>query len=271
MLAARGGLGYHRAIRVSPQAMSDTSPSTIVTAAILVIGDEILSGRTKDRNIGFIAERLYEIGVDLREVRVVPDEEDEIVAAVNALRARYDYLFTTGGIGPTHDDITADAIAKAFGVTIGYDPRAVAMMRQRFAESELNEGRMRMTRIPAGSDLLESPLTRAPGFRTGNVFVLPGVPSIMQSMMDHVLPLLKAGRPFNSVQLRADLLEGDFATALTRIAQEHPGAIIGSYPFVEDGVPNVNILIRSREVGLLDAARAAVETMLADLRAELGK
>src|SRR5438477_6540345 len=128
-----------------------TAPSNLVTADVLVIGDEILSGRTKDKNIGYIAEYLTNLGIDLKEVRVVPDEEEEIVVALNALRDRYTYVFTTGGIGPTHDDITADCVAKAFGVAIGYDPRAVAIMRERFAESDLNEARMRMTRIPAGA------------------------------------------------------------------------------------------------------------------------
>ncbi|HUN10833.1 MAG TPA: competence/damage-inducible protein A, partial [Rhabdaerophilum sp.] len=139
-----------------------------ITAAILVIGDEILSGRTKDKNIGYIAEYLTNIGIDLREVRVVPDDEAEIVAAVNALRGRYTYLFTTGGIGPTHDDITADCIAKALGVSIDLDPRAVAMLRERYTPEDLNESRLRMARIPAGADLIENPISKAPGFRVGN-------------------------------------------------------------------------------------------------------
>ncbi len=164
-----------------------------VTAALLVIGDEILSGRTKDKNIGYIAEYLTGIGVDLSEVRVVPDVEAEIVAAVNALRTRYTYLFTTGGIGPTHDDITADAVAKAFGVAIDIDPRAVAMMQQRYQPGELNEARLRMARIPAGADLIENPISKAPGFRIGNVFVMAGVPAIMQAMLD--VDRARASRP----------------------------------------------------------------------------
>src|SRR5205085_8227131 len=165
----------------------------IVTAGILVIGDEILSGRTKDKNIGYIAEYLTNIGIDLKEVRVVPDLEEEIVAAVNALRSRYAYLFTTGGIGPTHDDITADAVAKAFGVPIDVDPRAKAMMLERYKPEDLNEARLRMARIPQGADLVDNPISRAPGFKLGNVIVMAGVPSIMQAMLDSVAPSLTTG------------------------------------------------------------------------------
>src|SRR5918994_1473232 len=167
--------------------------STIVTAGLLVIGDEILSGRTKDKNIGYIAEYLTNIGIDLREVRVVPDEEAEIVAALNALRARYTYVFTTGGIGPTHDDITADAVAKAFGVDIGIDERARAMMLERYKPEDLNEARLRMARIPDGADLVDNPISRAPGFKLGNVIVMAGVPTIMQAMLDSVAPTLSTG------------------------------------------------------------------------------
>jgi molybdenum cofactor synthesis domain-containing protein len=157
---------------------------SIITAAILVIGDEILSGRTKDKNIGYIAEYLTNIGIDLKEVRVVADEEDEIVAAVNALRGRYTYVFTTGGIGPTHDDITADCVAKAFGVSIDVDPRARALLLTRIAEKDMNEARLRMARIPMGADLILNKVSAAPGFRIGNVHVMAGVPSIFQAMLD---------------------------------------------------------------------------------------
>src|SRR5918993_4519084 len=164
-----------------------------VTAALLVIGDEILSGRTKDKNIGYIAEYLTGIGIDLMEVRVVPDVEAEIVAAVNALRERYTYLFTTGGIGPTHDDITADSVAKAFGVPIDQDPRAVALLLERYKPEDLNEARLRMARIPAGAELVENPISKAPGFKLGNVIVMAGVPTIMQAMLDVVAPSLQTG------------------------------------------------------------------------------
>src|SRR5512133_3734295 len=166
-----------------------------VTAAILVIGDEILSGRTKDKNIGYIADYLGEIGIDLREVRIVPDVEDDIVEAVNALRHRYTYVFTTGGIGPTHDDITADAVAKAFGVPIVEDPRAIAILHEwvKTTGAEMNEARLRMTRIPKGADLILNKVSGAPGFWIGNAIVMAGVPSIMQAMLDEVVTKLKSG------------------------------------------------------------------------------
>src|SRR5947207_569476 len=157
-------------------------PGAVITAGVLVIGDEILSGRTKDKNIGFIAEYLTGIGIDLKEVRVVADDEQAIIEALNALRRRYAYVFTTGGIGPTHDDITADAVAKAFGVPIDYHPVAVALMRQRFGDAELNEARMRMARVPTGAELIANKVSTAPGFRIENVLVMAGVPAIMQAM-----------------------------------------------------------------------------------------
>ena len=164
-----------------------------VTAAVLVIGDEVLSGRTQDANTHYIANYLSQIGVDLCEARVVPDLETEIVAAVNALRARYTYVFTTGGIGPTHDDITADAIARAFGVGIDEDPRALAMLRERFSEADLNPARRRMARIPAGAALVPNAISKAPGFWIGNVIVMAGVPSVMHAMLDTVGLQLRAG------------------------------------------------------------------------------
>lgn len=185
---------------------------TEVTAALLVIGDEILSGRTKDKNIGYIAEYLTNSGIDLREVRVVPDVEAEIVDAINALRARYTYLFTTGGIGPTHDDITADCVAKAFGVSIDVDPRAVNVMLERYKPEELNEARLRMARIPAGAELIENPVSKAPGFMIDNVIVMAGVPNIMQAMLDHVAPRLKTGTRV----LRAQSMPPGWARACMR-------------------------------------------------------
>src|SRR5579863_6054278 len=164
-----------------------SQPGKVITAAVLVIGDEILSGRTKDRNVGYIAEYLTNMGIELREARVVPDVEAEIVAALNALRARYTYVFTTGGIGPTHDDITADAVAKAFGVAIGEDPRALAIMMERYKPEDLTAARRRMARIPEGADLIENPVSKAPGFRIGNVIVMAGVPSVMQAMLDNAI------------------------------------------------------------------------------------
>jgi molybdenum cofactor synthesis domain-containing protein len=250
--------------------MTTTAPGKagIVTAGLLVIGDEILSGRTKDKNIGHIAEYLTNIGIDLREVRVVPDIEDEIITALDAMRARYTYLFTTGGIGPTHDDITADCVAKAFGVSIDHDPRAVAILKERFDAmgTQMNEARMRMTRIPAGAELVLNKVSAAPGFRIGNVIVMAGVPSIMQAMLDDVAPKLATGAKMLSETVRANTREGDIGTELGAVAKLHPDVMIGSYPFVDDGGPNTNIVVRAREPDKLAAAKAAVEDMLARVR-----
>ena len=245
----------------------------IVTAGLLVIGDEILSGRTKDKNIGYIAEYLTTIGVDLREVRVVPDIEEDIIAALDALRGRYTYLFTTGGIGPTHDDITADCVAKAFGVTIDYDPRAVAIMKERFDAmgTTMNEARMRMTRIPAGAELVLNKVSAAPGFWIGNVIVMAGVPSIMQAMLDYVAPKLATGAKMLSETVRADAREGDVGTELGAVAKAHPDVIIGSYPFMDDRGPNTNIVVRARDADKLAAAKAAVEAMLEKVRPTIAR
>jgi len=241
--------------------------SEVITAAILVIGDEILSGRTKDKNIGYIAEYLTNIGIDMREVRVVPDIEEEIIAALNALRSRYTYVFTTGGIGPTHDDITADCVAKAFGVTIDVDPRAKALLLTRIAEKDMNEARLRMARIPAGADLILNKVSAAPGFRIGNVHVMAGVPSIMQAMLDEVAPTLKTGVKLLSETVKANCREGDIGGPLGEIAKAHPDVMIGSYPFQDDGKPNTNLVVRSRDPQKLAAAKAAVEDMLVRVRA----
>src|SRR4030081_1037807 len=241
--------------------------SDIVTAGILVIGDEILSGRTKDKNIGFIAEYLTNIGIDLKEVRVVADDEADIIAALDALRGRYTYVFTTGGIGPTHDDITADSIAKAFGVGIDHHPEVVARFRERFqGAGELNEARLRMARIPDGAELIQSATILAPGFKIGNVIVMAGVPSIMQAMMDIVAPKLKSGVRMLSESVRANAREGDIGGPLREIANAHPDTIIGSYPFQdEDKKPNTNLVVRSRDPEKLNAAMNAVKEMLAGL------
>jgi len=238
----------------------------IITAALLIIGDEILSGRTKDKNIGYIAEYMTNIGIDLKQVRVVPDEEEDIVAALNALRSRYSYVFTTGGIGPTHDDITADCVAKAFGVPIDVDPRAVAMMRERFKPEELNEARLRMARMPEGADLVQNSYNKVPGFRIGNVIVMAGVPVIMQAMLDAVAPTLQTGVKLLSESVRADMREGDIGEPLRAVAKAHPATMIGSYPFWDEaGQPNTNLIVRSREPAALAAAMADVKAMLAAL------
>jgi molybdenum cofactor synthesis domain-containing protein len=239
----------------------------IVTAGLLVIGDEILSGRTKDKNIGYIAEYLTNIGIDLSEVRVVPDVEEEIVEALNALRRRYTYVFTTGGIGPTHDDITADAVAKAFGVPVDYDERIVSLMRARFTDTDLNEARMRMARVPRGADLVANSVSKVPGFWIGNVIVMAGVPQIMHSMLDAAAPKLKTGRKMLSETIHAGMREGDIGTPLAEIARAHKDVMIGSYPFSNGGLADTNLVVRSRDPKALADAKTAVETMLERLRA----
>ncbi len=242
--------------------------SPAVTAALLVIGDEILSGRTKDKNIGYIAEYLTAMGIDLKEVRVVPDDEGEIIAAINTLRAKFTYLLTTGGIGPTHDDITADCVAKALGVEISHDPRAVAMLRERYVNPEdLNEARLRMARIPHGSTLIANSISKAPGFMCGNVIVMAGVPAIMQVMLDEIARSLVKGRVMASLSVDAGgLPEGAYAAALGAIQKGHEGVIIGSYPHF-DGVKFANqIVLRSRDEALLQKVRGEVEAMIVSLK-----
>lgn len=244
--------------------MTEPQSETHVTAAFLVIGDEILSGRTKDKNIGFLAEYLAAVGIDLREVRVVPDEQDKIVNAVNALRAEYTYVFTSGGIGPTHDDITADSIAAAFGVSIDVDPRARAILEDHYPEGQLTEARLRMARIPDGADLIENKVSKAPGFRIGNVHVMAGVPSIMQAMVDAIVPTLKTGRKILSRTVDADLPESRLAERLGEIQADYPDTMIGSYPRAKDGRFTTQIVIRSRDETPLANAAAAVEAAVRD-------
>ncbi|MBC2860208.1 competence/damage-inducible protein A [Stappia sp. 28M-7] len=235
----------------------------IVTAGFLVIGDEILSGRTKDKNIGYLAEYLTAIGIDLSEVRVVPDVEERIVEAVRELSARYTYVFTSGGIGPTHDDITADSMAKAFGVPIDHDPRAVEILRNFYPEGQLTEARLRMARIPQGADLIENSVSKAPGFRIGNVHVMAGVPSIMQAMLDAVAPTLKTGTRMLSETVDADLPESRIAASLRKIQDAHSGVMIGSYPRSIDGRFSTQIVVRSRDAELLRQAAEAVRAAVA--------
>jgi molybdenum cofactor synthesis domain-containing protein len=244
----------------------------VVTAGLLVIGDEILSGRTKDKNIGYTADYLTAIGIDLKEVRVISDDEYAIVSALNALRIAYDYVFTTGGIGPTHDDITADCVAKAFGVALELHPQAVAILKERMAKigGELNEARLRMARIPVGAELVANRVSGAPGFWIGNVIVMAGVPAIMQAMLDEVAPKLKTGTKLLSATIRADAKEGDVGTELGAIAKAHPEAIIGSYPFFDETIgPNTNIVVRSRDPDKLKQVKEAVEDMLVNVRKQL--
>ena len=237
-----------------------------VTAGLLVIGDEILSGRTKDKNIGYIAEYLTNIGIDLKEVRVVPDEMEEIVAAVNVLRKRYTYLFTTGGIGPTHDDITADAVAQALGLELYEDPRIISLMLERLKPEDLNEARRRMARIPHGAEHVANPISKVPGFKIENVIVMAGVPSIMQAMMDDVAPRLETGARMMMETLEAGLPEGAYATPLSEVAKANPDVIIGSYPSFQDGRFRNQIVVRSKDGAKLQAAVTAVSDMLKSLQ-----
>ncbi|PWB78918.1 MAG: competence/damage-inducible protein A [Methylocystaceae bacterium] len=239
-----------------------------ITAAVLVIGDEILSGRTQDQNTSYIARYLGEIGVELREARVVPDVTEEIVAAVDALRRRYTYVLTTGGIGPTHDDITADAIAAAFGVEIDEDPRAVAMLLERIKPEDLNAARRRMARIPKGAELIENVISKAPGFMIGNVIVMAGVPIIMQAMLDAAAGRLARGAKVLVATVDADSLpEGRYAADLSKIAEAHEKVTIGSYPsFSSAGVRN-QIVLRSRDADELERAAGAVRSLIARLSA----
>ena len=236
----------------------------LVTAALCIIGDEILSGRTKDKNIGYIADYLTEIGIQLKEVRVVPDEQAEIVAAVNALRARYTYLFTTGGIGPTHDDITADSIAKAFGVGIGVDERALTPMKAYFERRgiELTPARLRMARIPFGAELVENSVSIAPGFMLGNVIVMAGIPSIMQVMLDAAAKYLKTGKKMLSAALDLHRPEGEIAGMFEDLQKRYPDVPMGSYPFIRDGRPGTQLVLRSIDPARLAAAENDLKMQL---------
>lgn len=234
-----------------------------LNAAVLVIGDEILSGRTEDANINPIARTLAGLGIDLEEVRIVPDDEGRIIEAVNALRKRYTYVFTTGGIGPTHDDITAEAIAKAFDVPIEENPEALSLLSAHYTyPKELNEARRRMARIPKGGSLIKNPLSGAPGFQIGNVFVFAGVPSIMRAMLEEVAPRLKTGTPVKSCAIASHLPEGAFALQLGEIQKRHSTVSIGSYPSFEAGKPESALVVRGREPGEVEAAAQEIEAML---------
>jgi molybdopterin-biosynthesis enzyme MoeA-like protein len=224
---------------------------------------------TKDQNIGCVAEYLTAVGIDLKEVRVVGDEERAIVDAVNALRPRFTYVFTTGGIGPTHGDITADCVAKAFGVPIDSDPRALAILHEwmKTTGAEMNEARLRMTRLPKGANLLLNKVSGAPGFWIGNVIVMAGVPSIMQAMLDEAAPKLKIGIRMLSETVRADAREGDIGMQLGEIAKANPGVAIGSYPFFDpQRGPNTNVVLRAGDAQKLAQAKREVEEMLERVR-----
>jgi molybdenum cofactor synthesis domain-containing protein len=247
--------------------MSEPTKREAPTAAVLIIGDEILSGRTKDKNIGFIADTLTDIGIDLEEVRIVADRADAIVEAVRRLSGKYDFVFTSGGIGPTHDDITADCIAEAFGVPIDIDQRAVDLLLPFWKSRgiEPNEGRLRMARIPRGGRLIPNSVSAAPGFVVRNVFVMAGIPAVLQAMMDEVVKMLPASRPVLSETIEANRGEGDVAAAAADIQNAYPSVRIGSYPYHDGKRFTTRLVLRSRDSDALAAARAAMDHALKDL------
>jgi len=235
----------------------------LVTAAVILIGDEVLSGRTQDKNLEFIAGFLGEIDIQVEEARIVPDKQSRIVEAVNALRPQYDYIFTTGGIGPTHDDITADAIAAAFNVGIDYNDEAIAILRERYAEKDFNDARMRMTRIPHGASLIENPVSKAPGFQIENVFVMAGVPKIMQAMMGCLAPRLHGGAKMISRTIRCNIGEGWIAASLETLQSQFPTVSLASYPFFEKDGMGTNLVARSTDEAALNQAEAALIELVA--------
>ena len=234
------------------------------TAAMLVIGDEILSGRTRDANMHHLAGELVGRGIRLREVRVVPDEHERIVEAVNALRAAYDHVFTSGGIGPTHDDITADALAAAFGAKIDVRDDARALLAAHYERTglELNPARLRMARIPDGAELIDNPVSAAPGFTMGNVHVMAGVPAIFQAMLASVLPRIAGGAPLLSQMIDVGRGEGDIATPLGELAHRFPDLSFGSYPYLRNGAHGTQLVVRGTDAAQLDEAMVSLSKLV---------
>jgi len=233
---------------------SEAGAAKIVTAGVLVIGNEILSGRTQDANINYLAKGLVALGIRLMEVRVIPDDAATIIATLDAMRTQFDYVFTTGGIGPTHDDITAESIAKAFGVPLVLDPRAVALLTRHYGTSDLNDARLRMARIPEGASLVDNPVSAAPGFRIGNVFVLAGVPSICRAMFDGLKADLQGGDLVHSRTVSVFIGEGKIAKELGDLQARYPMLEIGSYPFFRQGKFGTSLVLRGTDPQLLGAA-----------------
>jgi molybdenum cofactor synthesis domain-containing protein len=237
----------------------------IFTAAILIIGNEILSGRTQDSNVQYLGQGLGDLGIRLMEVRVVPDVEDDIVDAVNALRSRFDYLFTTGGIGPTHDDITTACVAKAFGVSVVRDTQAEALLLARYKPEDVTEERMKMADVADGSTLIDNPVSAAPGYRIENVFVMAGVPRIMQAMFDGIKGDLQGGDPVLSKSIEAYVPEGVVAGPLGDLQDQYPDVDMGSYPFFREGRLGTCLVARSPDAARLETAADAIEAMVRDL------
>jgi molybdenum cofactor synthesis domain-containing protein len=244
------------------------SEPRIVTAAVLIIGNEILSGRTRDVNLAYLAAALTDLGIRLREARVVADVEADIVRAVNECRARYDYVFTTGGIGPTHDDITAECVAKAFAVPLIRNLEAVSRLERRYESGTLNEARLRMANTPEGAVLIDNPVSTAPGFQIGNVFVLAGVPSIMQAMFDGLRTRLVGGAPMLSRTVSAFVGEGTIALGLGELQQRYRDLDIGSYPFYRHGRYGASFVLRGTERASIDHAAAELRTLIISLGAD---
>lgn len=250
--------------------MNSDAKDQEITASVLVIGDEILSGRTKDKNVGTIADVCTSVGIDLQEVRIVSDVTEDIVDAVNALRSRYTYVFTTGGIGPTHDDITADAVAKAFGVALPVNEEARKMLEDRLGTIDLSPERLRMARIPVGAELIVNSISGAPGFKIGNVHVMAGVPKIMESMLDTLVPTLKTGKKMLSWSIDCGVGESTVSAALGKVQEQFPDAKIGSYPQMGRLPVYAQLVVRATDPDILAAASKAVAEVVAKIHAEKG-
>jgi molybdenum cofactor synthesis domain-containing protein len=248
--------------------MAEPNAPKIVTAAVLVIGNEILSGRTKDANLNYIATGLTEIGVRLMEARVVPDIEARIIEAVNALRAGYDLVFTTGGIGPTHDDITSECVAKAFGVKLIKHPKAAALLLAHYGAENATEARMRMAHTPEGAELIDNPVSIAPGFRIGNVYVMAGVPRICQAMFDGIKGTLAHGEKVISATIGGYIGEGVIAKDLGALQQRYPALDVGSYPFFRQGKFGASFVIRGTDAEAIGKAAAELRAIIRALGAE---
>jgi len=236
---------------------------------VIIIGNEILSGRTRDANLAFLGRRCDELGIRLAEARVIPDDEEVIINTVNECRQKCDYVFTTGGIGPTHDDITSASIARAFGVKIERNPKAVQAMQQYYVPGKLNDARLKMADVPQGAFLIENPVSGAPGFRMENVFVFPGVPSITRAMFEGITDRLAGGPPVLTASIRTGLTEGTIAPGLGRIQDLAPEVGIGSYPYFRDGKPGVNLVMRSTDPGRLEEVTREIRTLIQKLGGEI--
>ena len=234
-------------------------------AALIIIGNEILSGRTKDKNLAYLAEWLNEIGIQLYEVRVIRDDEKEIIDCVNLLRKKFDYVFTTGGIGPTHDDITTESIAKAFDVELETNPEALKILQGYYKKGDLNEARLKMTLLPVGAELVENPVTKAPGFKMDNVFVMAGIPSIMQGMLEGARIFLETGSKMSSKSIDVFMPESFVATELSQIQDNYGNVEIGSYPFNKDGKFGTSLVMRSTDLVALDRCEIEVAEMIKKL------